>query len=278
MKFHIPFTLSGIDRLKSKPIFFKFVKPKKKSKLNKYLKNSKTNVSREKYLDICLRSFAVKFIILFLIISTILFTYKISNIYLISFFLSFAFAGFTFFSQLVYPRIYLVRKEKSLERNLIPALEDMYIQLNSGIPLYSILVNISSSEYGELSDEFKEVVKRINAGLPQIDVLEEIGEKSASILFRRTLWQISNGMKAGSDISIVISESIKNLNQEQIVQIQTYGSKLNPLILFYMLITVILPALSITFLTIISSMVGLEKNLTMILFIGLFVFVILIHV
>jgi len=164
-----------------------------------------------------------------------------------------------------------------MEKNLIPALGDILVQLNSGVPLFNILVNISSSDYGELSEEFKKAVKKINAGLPQVEVLEELGEKNSSIYFKRTLWQISNGMRAGSDISVVISESIKSLSEEQILQIQNYGNKLNPMIMFYMLSSVILPALAITFLTIISSMVGLTQSITTLLFAALFVFVVIIQ-
>jgi hypothetical protein len=74
-------------------------------------------------------------------------------------------------------------------------------------------------------------------------------------------------------MAIVVEDSMKALSEEQLIQIQNYGNKLSPLIMFYMLISVIIPALSITFLTIISSMVGMPKNMTMLLFAGLFVFV-----
>lgn len=84
-------------------------------------------------------------------------------------------------------------------------------------------------------------------------------------------------MKSGSDLSIVIKDSIKLLSEEQLIQIQNYGNKLNPLIVVYMLIAVIIPALSITFLIIISSMTNLPKNMTILLFIGLFVFVVLVQ-
>ena len=75
-------------------------------------------------------------------------------------------------------------------------------------------------------------------------------------------------------MSTIIRESIKTLNEEQMIQIQNYGNKLNPLIMMYMLISVIVPALSVSFLVVIASMIGLEKNLTMGLFIGLFIFVV----
>src|SRR3989344_5477198 len=85
-------------------------------------------------------------------------------------------------------------------------------------------------------------------------------------------------MRAGSDISIVIEESIKTLTEEQLLQIQNYGNKLNPLIMFYMVISIIIHALSIALLTIISSMINLPSTITMFLFIALFIFAILIQV
>jgi len=279
MKFHIPFTISSIERLKKKPILFNFlIRHKKESKLQDYLENSDTGLTREQYLNIVFKSFSFSFIILYVISTTVLVFLGVKLFYLLSFFIALLFSSFIFFSQIIYPKIYISRKEREIEKNLIPALEDMLVQLSSGIPLFSILVNISSSDYKELSNEFKKMVRKINAGYPQVEVLEEAGEKNSSIFFRRTLWQLSNGMKAGSDISIVIKNSIKTLNEEQLIQIQDYGNKLNPLIMFYMLITIILPALAITFLTIISSLVNLAQTTSTLLYIGLFISVVLIQI
>ncbi|MCH7568385.1 MAG: type II secretion system F family protein [Nanoarchaeota archaeon] len=279
MKFHIPFTISSVEKLrKKKRIFKSFIKHKKKSKLQYYLNNTETGLTREEYLSICIKGFLFSFIILYVISTTVLAFLNVRLFYLLSLGIALVFSSFVLFSQLVYPKIYTTRKQKNIEKNLIPALEDMLVQLNSGIPLFSILVNISSADYGELSNEFKKAVRKINAGLPEIEVLEELGEKNPSIFFRRTLWQLSNGMKAGSDIAIVIKDSIKSLNEEQLIQIQNYGNKLNPLIMFYMLTSVILPALAITFLTIISSIVNLPQATSIMLYLGLFIFVVFLQI
>ena len=277
MKFQIPFTFTKIEKLKSRPVIFKGLQEHKKySKLKYYLENSDINVTREQYLNICAHSFIRSFIIIFIIMTTSLILFKVPSPILISIVIVFLSSGFITFAQFTYPRVYFNRKQKELEINLIPAIEDMLVQLNSGVPLFDILVNISLSDYGEISNEFKRAVKKINAGTPQIEVFEELGEKNSSPYFRRTLWQISNGMKSGSDISAVIKGSLKILSEEQIVQIQNYGNKLNPLIMFYMLI--ILPALAITFLTVISSMIGLSKNTTIFVYVGLFMFIMFIQI
>lgn len=278
MKFKIPFTASPIEKLKKRTKFFASrQKYKKSSKLSSYLKNSGIDISREEYLGIVLRTFIISFLFLFIISTTILFFYKIRQFYLIGAGISLIFSLFIVFSQLVYPRIYVSRRQRNIEKNLISALEDISVQLNSGIPLFTILVNISSADYGELSVEFKKAVKRINAGESETEVLDDLGRKNPSIFFRRVLWQISNGMRAGSDIAIVIKENIKALNEEQLIQIQNYGNKLNPLMVFYMLVSVIIPALSIVFLTIISSMINLPREMVIMMFIGMFVFVFLVQ-
>ncbi|MBX4212201.1 type II secretion system F family protein [Candidatus Pacearchaeota archaeon] len=278
MKFKIPFTMASLDKLKKRAAYLrKYIKYRKNSPYGAYLENSDMNLTREEYLSIVLNKFIILFVVLILVLMPTLVLAGISSPYLISFGVTILFSAFVGFSQIMYPKLYIGRKQKNIEKNLIPALEDMLVQLNSGIPLFSILVNIATSDYGELSKEFKKAVRKINAGIPQIDVLEELGEKNISLYFRRTLWQLSNGMRTGSDISVVIRDSIKSLSEEQIVQIQNYGNKLNPLIMFYMLISVILPALSITFLTILSSLVNLPASVTTLMFISMFVFVIIIQ-
>jgi pilus assembly protein TadC len=74
--------------------------------------------------------------------------------------------------------------------------------------------------------------------------------------FHRALWQISNGLKSGSDIGTVLKSVVENIAQEQRIAIKKYGSQLNPLTLVYMMVAVILPSLGITFLIVMSSFSG----------------------
>ena len=279
MKFQIPFSISPLDKLKKRASpFKKFFKQKSKSKLSTYLANSNVEITREEYLAICLRSFIAVAIVTFIISSTALFFFQVSYSIPVALGISILFSIFTFIIRVSYPRVYSARRQREIEANLIPALENILVQLNSGVPLYTIMINISSEDYGALSEEFKKAVARINAGFPQIEVLDDLGERNPSPFFRRAVWQISNGMRAGSDISVVIKDSINALNEEQLIQIQNYGNKLNPLIMFYMLLSVILPALAITFLTVITSLINLSKTSTSFIFIALFFFVVLAQV
>ncbi len=279
MRFRIPFTLTDIEKLKKRRHLFNLkIRPDKIKRLQQYLDNIDANIEATEYISICFETFIFSFFILFVIASTILVLIKVRMPFLYSFALALLFSSFVFLSQLYYPKVYDSRRLRNIEKNLIPALQDMHVQLNSGIPLFNILINLSSSDYGYLSEEFKKAVKKISSGISEVEVLEELGEKNSSNFFKRTLWQLSNGMKAGSDISTIIQESTKMLNEEQLLQIQNYGNKLNPLIMFYMVISIIIPALSIALLTIISSMINLPRVITMFFFIALFIFAVLIQI
>lgn len=278
MKFHIPFTLSSSEVLKKRSRFFiSKINYKKESKLSENLLNAEAKFTPKEYLGITFQLMFNTFIIVFILTTSILSFANVEPYFLFGLIIAITFSLFVLFSLLVYPRVFVLRKQRNIEKNLLSALEDILVQLNSGIPLFTVLVNISDAGYGELSNEFKKAVKKINAGSPEQEVLEELSKTTSSLYFKRSLWQISNGMNAGSDMSLVVRDSIKALNEEQLIQIQNYGNKLNPLMVFYMLIAVIIPALSITFLTILSSMVGLSKSTTTFLFLGLFIGVALIQ-
>jgi len=279
MIFKIPFTFSNIDTLKAKSNFIThYVQYQKSSKMRTFLENCDVNITREEYIAVCLRTTFIFFIIQFIFFSTLLALFSVSLFVLFGIILAMMFSSIIFIGMVNYPKMYVQKRQKDIERNLISALQDMLVQLDSGIPLFGVMVNISSADYGELSNEFKKAVRKISAGQPEQDVLEELSKSNPSSYFRRTLWQISNGMNAGADMTVVLKDNIKALTEEQMIQIQNYGNRLNPLIVFYMLVAIIIPSLSITFLTIISSMVGLSKETSTSLFIGLFIGVILIQI
>ena len=274
MQFKIPFTFSSIEILKRKSKnFSKFVKKGKKTKLDNYLADSGEKLDKSQYLGICYKKFLTNLILFSFLFSLGFLLFQIKSFYLYGIGISFIISIFVFFNQMNYPKIFSLNKKRNIEKNLISVLQDMMVQLNSGVPIFKILVNISNSDYEEVSKEFQKITKEINSGVPQIEAIEKYGQIATSEYFKRILWQISNGMRAGSDMAIIIKEGIKTLSDEQAIQVQSYGSKLNPLVMFYMLIAVILPSLGITFLIIIASILNMSEDITKLIFYCIFGFV-----
>jgi len=175
--------------------------------------------------------------------------------------------------QMFYPKLIASRRIRDIDRNLLPALRTLLIHINSGVPLFDTMVAISHQNYGGVSNEFKNIVKKVSSGLAAVDAIEDSATNSPSLYYRRALWQISNGMKAGSNISSVLEETLNNLSKEQIIQIEQYGSQLSPLAMFYMIIAVIMPALAMTMLIILSSFVYQEASTIKMVFFGIYVFI-----
>ncbi|MFH1053262.1 MAG: type II secretion system F family protein [Candidatus Woesearchaeota archaeon] len=170
----------------------------------------------------------------------------------------------------MYPKLSAFKRIKNIDRNLLPALRTILIQVNSGIPLFNVLVGISSEDYGEISVEFKKVVKEINTGTPEVEALEVVSSQNPSVYFRRAVWQLVNGIKSGASVEIVIREVINALSQEQLIEIENYGSTLNPLAMFYMLVAIILPALGMTLMIVVASFMNISEAGVKMMFWGLY--------
>lgn len=236
--------------------------------LSVYLTQAEARIGSLEYLSMCITA-TFLFATIFFFLSLILLFFKIPFFFVLV--LTFIFTFFVFAQQLAYPKLIANRRVRQVERNLLPALEDILIQLNSGIPLFNILANVAEGDYGAVSDEFRQAVREINAGRSQIDALEDIALNNPSVLFRRAIWQIVNGMKEGADIATLIKDVMQAVTDEQLTQIQKYGGQLSPLALFYMLIAIIAPSLGVTFIIILSSFISIEENVTKSIFYGLII-------
>ncbi len=176
---------------------------------------------------------------------------------LIFFLASFAFSFFGMMYILSYPKISVKKKSEDLDRNLISGIRHLLIKVRSGVPLYEALIGVSQEDYGAVSSEIKKAVKQMQAGASEASALDEVAKLNPSTYFRRTIWQITNAMRSGSDISSTLSAIEENAINEQKIKISQYGAEMNPFAVVYMMMSVILPTLGITFLIIIGSFLGL---------------------
>ncbi len=156
----------------------------------------------------------------------------------------------TFLTTLYYPQIISMRRMRRLESQLIPATRQLLIEVKSGVPLFNAMASISS-DYGEVSVEFSKIVQKINSGTPELEALAETSTANPSHQFRKILWQISNALKAGSDVGNVLEQQIEELTRERVDQIRRYGQELSPWTMIYMMGAVIVPSLGVTMLIVI---------------------------
>lgn len=271
--FRIPMGMMPMPQLKriSKP-FYGIARPIQKGlpNLQIQLKQAEVDLSDLEYVAMCMSSTLFMFVFLFIFA---FFMTKIGLNIFLGFVIVFILSMIMFIQKLVYPRVYSNKRIKNIERNLLPALQNILVQLNAGVPLFSILVSIAQGGYGGVSEEFEKAVREINAGRSQVTTLEDLASRNPSQYFRRSLWQMTNGIKTGTDMTYVIEDTIKSLSEFQLIQIQKYGSQLKPIAMFYLLLAVIAPSLGTTFVILLSSFVAISDFGVKMIFWGLFTFV-----
>lgn len=153
----------------------------------------------------------------------------------------------------------IIKRKKEIDRDVLFAGRYLLVKLNSGQPLINALVDASKS-YGTASKYFKDIVKEIELGRSVEDALAYESEYSPSEKFRKILFQISNAIKIGIDVTEFLEATLEDIANDQIIEIQRYGKKLNSLTLFYMLLAVVVPSLGMTIFIIIFSLSGLDIN------------------
>jgi flagellar protein FlaJ len=167
----------------------------------------------------------------------------------------------SFVTIMFYPAVVARRRTRNLEANLIPALRQLLINIKSGVPLFEAMMSVSTG-YGPVSIEFAKMVEQMNAGVAQTDVLSEASKRNPSFRFRRVIWQISNALKVGSDVGSAIEDMINELTKDRISDIQRYGQELNPWVMIYMVMAIVLPSLGITMMIIIMSFMNVLIPIT----------------
>ncbi len=277
----VPFSLIPERSLKriSRPIvgFAEIIKPFFPY-LELDLKQSQADVNPHEYLAMCITATTFFFFFIFILALITTFVIAIENFVVISSVVAIILSLFAFIQQTIYPKLVAARRIKDIDRNLLPALRTLLIHINSGIPLFDTILAIAKENFGEVSIEFRRIVRKVNSGFSAVDAIEESASNNPSGYYRRALWQLANGMKAGSDTTVVMQEVINNLSKEQLIQIESYGSQLSPLAMFYMIMAVIIPALAMTMLIILSSFLSLEPTLIKFAFYGIYGVVLLFQI
>jgi len=169
---------------------------------------------------------------------------------------------FILFSYMVkLPDVRISKKEKGISKEIVFAGRHLIIELESGVPLYDALINISKN-YKAVGGYFKEIIDKVNLGTSMEDALTEAIEYIPSNDFRRLLWQILNSIRTGSEVSSSLESVLDQISREQKIEVNKYSKKLNPFAMFYMIIAVILPSLGITMLVVLTSFIDFEVSLT----------------
>jgi pilus assembly protein TadC len=151
----------------------------------------------------------------------------------------------------------IIKRQKEIDREVLFAGQYLLVKLYSGRPLLNSLIETSKS-YGVASKYIGEIVNDINTGSSLESALESAMTYSPSERFRKILFHINNALKLGIDVTRPLSAVLEEIMQEEELEIQKYGKKLNTIIIFYMLAAIVIPSIGMTIFIVISSFINLD--------------------
>ena len=105
-----------------------------------------------------------------------------------------------FFYMIRLPDVKISKKEKEIGKEIVFAGRFLIIELESGVPLYNAMINVSKN-YEVIGRYFKEITDKVDFGTSMEDALNEAVEFIPSNDFRKILWQIINSIRTGSNVA-----------------------------------------------------------------------------
>jgi len=162
----------------------------------------------------------------------------------------------SFVTIIFYPRITTTKRLRALENNLIPSLRQLLIELKSGVSLFEAMKSLRTG-YGEVSRQFREITDHVEGGTSEIVALNNASSRNPSFKFRRVLWQISNSLSVGSNVTVGLQDMINELTKEKQDEIRRYAQELNPWTMIYMMAAVIVPSLGMSMMSILLSFLSI---------------------
>ncbi len=165
---------------------------------------------------------------------------------------------FSIFYFMKIPELRLNKRAEEIDKSLLFALRHILIKVRSGIPLFDSMVGIAYGDYGLISEEFQKAVKDIEGGTPQVRALEKLSFYNPSKYFRKFILQLTNSLRAGSDIARTLEIVVEDLENHKYLQVKEFGSRLSPISLMYIMLTIVIPSLGTTFLAVFAIFMGGE--------------------
>jgi flagellar protein FlaJ len=160
-----------------------------------------------------------------------------------------------FMFAMMQPIVAIAKRGRDIDAELLYAGRHILIELRSGVTLFDALLGVSQG-YGAASGEFNKIIEKITLGVPASVAMHDVVANCPSQYFNRVVLQISNSLMSGSDVGDSLEVALEQIGKEQVIALKSYGQKLNPIVMFFMLFGVIIPSLGVAFLVILLSFLG----------------------
>ncbi|MFH0987206.1 MAG: type II secretion system F family protein [Candidatus Micrarchaeota archaeon] len=149
-----------------------------------------------------------------------------------------------------------------IEKQLPFALRHMSIEIRAGIGIFKTMSSIANSNYGALSTDFKWILSQIEKGVSTEDAFEGWANRTRSRSVKRVVSHLVRALRTGGNLSEVMVTIAEDVTFDRKTKIADYAQKLNLIGLFFMMFSVVFPAM-ITVLTAVGSSPTIASSVSM---------------
>jgi Flp pilus assembly protein TadB len=173
---------------------------------------------------------------------------------------------------LSYVDVLISKYGRELDGDLLFVSEYFLVSLESGLPIGNAIENISRLDRpgGRF---FKRIFTEFKTGNSFEDALNEGANIAPCDGMKMLIKRLKDSMSIGVDLRKVLVNFIEESSDKKLLEIKAFSKKLNPIVMMYLLLGIVLPSLGITFFILAAAMLEITPDLMM--YILIFIFLIM---
>lgn len=155
--------------------------------------------------------------------------------------------------------VYIRKYGRDLEGDLLFVSEFLLVSLESGLPLGNAIQRLSRlNRPGGIF--FRRIYTDFKTGKDLQSALDQASNYAPTDTIRILLKRLKESLEIGSNLDQVLENFIEESSQKKIVEIQGFSKKLNPIVMMYLLIGIVLPSLGVTFFILGATLMELNST------------------
>ena len=149
---------------------------------------------------------------------------------------------------------------RTLEGDLLFVSEYFLVSLESGMPLGNAIQGLSKLNRpgGKF---FKKVFTEFKTGKDLETAIDDAAYYAPSDPVKNLLKRLKDSLSIGVDLRGVLENFILESSERKLTEIRGFSKKLNPVIMMYLLVGIVLPSLGITFFILGATLMELTEGL-----------------
>lgn len=166
--------------------------------------------------------------------------------------------------------VQITKLGREIDGDLLFVSEYLLVSLESGLPLGNAIENLSriNRPGGRF---FKRIYTEFKTGKSFNEALEEGSNFSASRSMKILIKKLKDSMDVGIDLRVVLETYINDSSDKKIMEVKTFAKKLNPIVMMYLLLGIVIPSLGVTFFILGAALMQMTPQLLKVVLMFIFI-------